>query len=133
MDVLVTLKINDTDGNLLHSERQIFSDDVGYTLDEFIEIYGEHVEEYLLNLIEPNEDDCGEVILRFRYLALCDEFENDEDDEDDEEPDTDDENELITKHDDGVIVYDMSLTNERIISRFGRIREEYVKDGETST
>lgn len=134
MDVIATLKINNINGELLHMERQAVSDDMGYTLDEIISHYGKHIEEYLLNKVKLNENDCGEVILRYHYLVLDDEFEseytgeqNEADDEDDDDTD-----ELITEYDDGVTMYDLKLTNERFIVRFGTIRREYDTDGETS-
>lgn len=123
MDVLITLKINDINGELLFKECMAASDDVGYTLDEFIENYGEHIEARLLEQFEPSEDDCGEVILRFSYLELLDESEDD--DTDDEDDDTDDEDEtdgLIIEYADGVTMYDLSLTNERIFLRFSTIK-----------
>lgn len=127
MEVLATLKINDLEGNLLHQARGVFSDDMGHTLDEFIDRYGEHIEEYLLNQIEPDEDDFGKIIIRLYYLALSDEFEDDDTDEPDETDSEDDENELVTEYSDGVTMYDQSLTNEREVIHFGTIRQEYEK------
>ncbi|MGN0812784.1 MAG: hypothetical protein ACI4MQ_04650 [Candidatus Coproplasma sp.] len=134
MDILVTLKINDLAGNLLHVKKQSFCDDMGYTLDEIIENYGEHIEEYLLSKIEFDENDCGEIILRYHYLALLDEFEDEEEEDEDqdidqeeadgEEDDTDGEELNVMEFEDGVAMYDLALTNERIILRFGNVHEE---------
>lgn len=129
MEFLATLKINDLHGNLLHVEKQVFNDDMGYTLDEIIENYGEHIEEYLLNKVNFDENDCGAVILRYHYLALLDDFEDEEEedaDQDiDQEEDEDDGEELnVTEFEDGVAMYNLSLTNERIIIRFGRVQPE---------
>lgn len=132
MDVLITLKINDINGELLFKGRMAASDDVGYTLDEFIDHYGEHIEARLLEQFEPTEDDAGEVILRYSYLELLDEREDDDtDDEDETDDQSDDEDggELITEYADGVTMYDLSLTNERIILRFGTIRMLDDEDG----
>lgn len=117
MDIIATLKINDAAGNLLHKEQQTFSDDMGYTLDEIIENYGDHIENYLIDRIDFNANDVGEVVLRFHYLALSDEIE-DEDEGDIEEDET-----TYIEYEDGVEMYDMALTNERIVVRFGAVEE----------
>lgn len=130
MDVLITLKINDINGELLFKTRVAASDDVGYTLDEFITHYGEHIEASLREQFEPDEDDCGEVILRYSYLELCDEFDDEDGDEQDETDDqNDDEDGRIIEYADGVTMYDLSLTNERIFLRFGSIRMLDDEDG----
>lgn len=131
MDVLITLKINDINGELLFKTQVAASDDVGYMLDEFINHYGEHIEARLLEQFEPDEDDCGEVILRYSYLELLDEYEDgDEQDEaDDQSDDEDDCGELITEYADGVTMYDLALTNERIFLRFGTIKMLDNEDG----
>lgn len=110
MDVITTLKVNNEKGELLHSVKMVFSDDIGYTLDEFITRYGEHVEEYLLNQIKPDKNDEGPVILRYHYLALMDKIEHKRDDG------------IIAEHDDGTIMYNLTSTNERVILHFGDIR-----------
>lgn len=130
MDVLATLKVNDINGNFLFKTSLVASDDVGYTLDEFIDHYGEHIEARLREQTEPNAEDCGEVILRYSYLELQDEYEGDEqDDSDDQSDDTDDGGELITEYDNGVIEYDLALTNKRIFLHFGTIKMLDDEDG----
>ncbi len=71
-DILVTLKINDTKGNLLHMTSGFFETTSPCTLEEFIEHYGDDIEEYLLSKINFTYVDAGDAVLRVRYVELKD-------------------------------------------------------------
>ncbi len=75
MEVLVTLKINDSKGKLLRKIEAVFCDETELTdLDEFIGKNGEEINDFLLSITEFDETDCGKaIIMRFYYVTLLDE------------------------------------------------------------
>ncbi len=104
MNVFVTLKVNDTNGKLLKSVRRIFCDETGTaSLDDLIKERGNSIQEYMLSCTEFDEQDTGKaIILRFHYIVLQD----DEQDEPDGEYELTDENERIVVGDGHIVVED---------------------------